>query len=221
MTQQIDTVKTSPSTNRPNAARCLATLTLLALALFALGCASTKTPGPSTASDPVPYGEIRLREGDAIKITFPGSPNLDSTPQQIRRDGKITIALGGEVVAAGKTPAELEKDILKTYGGQLAVQQVVVTVNSSSYPVFVTGAVLRPGKITPERPLTVLEAIMEAGGPDFAKANLKKVSVVRQFEGQSVSYIVDIDAALKGTSNKPFYLKPSDVIYVPEKYRWF
>jgi polysaccharide export outer membrane protein len=162
-----------------------------------------------------------LREGDSIKIAFPGAPTLDTT-QQVRRDGKITLSLGGEIVAAGKTPAEIEKEILTLHGDQLAVKQVVVTVTSSAYPVYVSGAVLRPGKILADRPMTVLEAIMEAGGFDQAKADLKRVKVLREFEGQTVSYTVDMSKVINGDpGTKPFYLKPSDKIHVPQKFNWF
>ena len=196
----------------------LACLSLTCLALLS-GCQTA----PTTAApmDPVPFTTAILREGDSVKIAFPGAPNLDTT-QQVRRDGKITLSLGGEIVAAGKTPAEIEKEILNLHGKQLAVQQVVVTVTSSAYPIYVNGAVLRPGKILADRPMTVLEAIMEAGGFDHAKANLKKVTVLREFEGQTVSYPIDMRKYLEGDKGtKPFYLKPSDKIHVPQKFNWF
>lgn len=193
-------------------------LWLALLVLLLPGCQTTPTAPPT---DPRPYSTAVLREGDSIKIAFPGAQNLDTT-QQVRRDGKITLSLGGEIVAAGKTPAEIEKEILKLHGEQLAVKQVVVTVTSSAYPVYVNGAVLRPGKILADRPMTVLEAIMEAGGFDQAKANLKKVTVLREFEGQTMSYTIDMRQYLQGPSGaKPFYLKPSDKIHVPQKFNWF
>jgi polysaccharide export outer membrane protein len=192
-------------------------LPLAMLAGILAGCA---TPAAPTSRDPVPYSEVRLREGDIIKISFPGAPNLDAT-QQIRRDGKITLSLGGEVVALGRTPSELEKELLKLYDAQLAVKQVVVSVTLSTFPVFVTGAVLRPGKFLADRPITALEAIMEAGGFDYAKAKLDKVTVLRQAEGQVVSYRLDFKQILKSPKSDPFYLKPSDTVYVPEKFNWF
>ncbi|HXJ75797.1 MAG TPA: polysaccharide biosynthesis/export family protein, partial [Candidatus Dormibacteraeota bacterium] len=147
----------------------------LGVASLVLGCSS---PIVYKVKDLSPYRDVRLREGDSIKIAFPGLPTLDGV-QQVRRDGKVTINLGGEAMAMGKTPADLEKEILDRFGAQLAVKQVIVTITASVYPVFVTGAVLRPGKITAERPLSALEAVMEAGGFDFAKANLKSVMILR------------------------------------------
>jgi polysaccharide export outer membrane protein len=202
-----------------HASAILFQLQLAGLILLAPGCQTTPPPAPPT--DSVRYSVVVLREGDTIKISFPGAPNLDTT-QQVRRDGKITLSLGGEVAAAGKTPAELEKEVLKLYDAQLTVKQVVVTVTSATFPVFVSGAVLRPGKILADRPITVLEAVMEAGGFDHARANLKKVAVLREVEGKIVSYPVDMSKVLKGDpTSKPFYLKPDDTVHVPQKFSWF
>ena len=212
------TLKPAHAGHRQTASRICVSLGLALLLVCVAGCQTAPSVAPT---DTIPFSTAVLREGDTIKIAFPGAPALD-TAQQIRRDGKITLSLGGEIVAAGKTPADIEKEVLKLHGEQLAVKQVVVTVTSSSFPVFVSGAVLRPGKISADRPITALEAIMEAGGFDHAKANLKKVTVLREFEGQTVSYTVDMTKVLGGDpKSKPFYLKPADKIHVPQKFNWF
>jgi polysaccharide export outer membrane protein len=181
-----------------------------------MGCQTSQVPQEAWERSE----DIHLREGDAVKITFPGAPNLDTT-QQIRRDGKISLAMLGEVTAAGLTPAELERMLLELYSTQLVSKEVVVSVVSSSFSVFVTGAVLRPGKITSDRPISVLEAIMEAGGPVYSKANLKSVAVIREEEGGVQHYRLNVKVMLEGNQSRPFYLKPSDIIYVPERFSWF
>jgi polysaccharide export outer membrane protein len=163
---------------------------------------------------------ITLREGDILKISFPGAPNLNTT-QQIRRDGKIVLPLVGEVIAVGLAPAELEQQLLKLYASELLSKEVTVAVESSNVPVFVTGAVIKPGKILSDRPITALEAIMEAGGFDYAKANLKAVVVVRNENGRIKNYTLNLKGVLQGTESEPFYLKPSDIVYVKEKFAWF
>src|SRR5882672_2375321 len=130
------------------------------------GCSTPDFQPTDTISDKSDKSEpVLLREGDVVKITFPGAPNLNAS-QQIRRDGKITLQLIGEVTAAGKTRAALEAELLELYKPQLVTKEITVTVESSSFDVYVTGAVLKPGKVITSRPLTALEAIMEAGGPD-------------------------------------------------------
>src|ERR1700690_1856027 len=83
---------------------------------------------------------ITLREGDVLKISFPANVNLNTT-QPIRRDGMISMPLVGELKAAGKTPKDLEKDLVDLYSTQLLSKEVTVEVQSSSFPVYVNGSV--------------------------------------------------------------------------------
>jgi polysaccharide export outer membrane protein len=163
---------------------------------------------------------ILLREGDTVNVVFPSSPTLDTT-QQIRRDGKIVMPLIGEVDAAGKTPEDLQAELIKLYQPQVQTKQIIVTVQSSTYPVYVTGAVLRPGEIQANKPMTPLEAIMQAGGFDTTKANSKNVIIIRQEKNGTKKYTLNLKKLMEGTTEKPFYLEPSDIIFVPEKFQWF
>ena len=163
---------------------------------------------------------ISLREGDVLNISFPGAANLNTT-QQIQRDGKISLPLIGELKVAGMSSADIEKELIKRYDSQLVSKEVSVTVVSASFPVYVTGSVLHPGKILSNRPISALEAIMEAGGVNYATANMKGVSVIRYEGGQAKHYTLNLMKLLRGEPGEPFYLKPSDIIYVPEKFSWF
>jgi len=182
------------------------------------GCATSQNVKPG-ASAPESVAQA-LHAGDVIKIAFPRAPTLDTT-QQIRRDGKINLSLVGEVNAADQSPADLEKKLLELYASDLVSKEVRVTVVSSAFAVFVTGAVVRPGKLIPDRKLTAFEAIMEAGGFDLAKANTKTVTVIRQESGQTRNFTLNLKKVLDGKESEPFYLKAYDVIYVPEKFSWF
>jgi len=183
--------------------------------------ASAQTaPVPVTIPEAAKVPEIlTLREGDSIRVAFAGVPTMDTT-LPIRRDGKITLPLVGEVEAVGLTPTALQQKLVALYAPQLVNKEVTVAVISSSFSVFVSGAVLRPGRINSERPLTLLEAVMEAGGIDFAKANASAVVVIRQSEANR-RYDFNLKAILEGKSTETFYLKPSDVVIVPEKFNWF
>ena len=202
-----------PPARRP--AAWAASLVLLGSVLLGLsGCQAPRST-PITSADEAPAPSMRLSEGDIVRIIFPGATNLNML-QQIRRDGKMSLPLVGEVTAAGLTPAELEKEVLRLYEPQLLQKEVRVSLDSSAYPVYVTGAVLRPGKIMLDRPMTALEAISEAG-INHARANLKKVTVTRREEGTLKHYKLNLQDVLEGKSQTPFYLKPGDVIFIPEK----
>lgn len=199
------------------------------IVLYLIGLAAVLATGCQTAGPPIDAkllidstkdDAIVLREGDVIRITFPGTKDLDDT-QAIRRDGKLALKQGGEIVAAGKNLTDLEKDILKVYYDQLVVKQVSVTLANSTYPITIIGAVLRPGKVMADRPLTVFEAVMEAGGPDFAKANLKEVLLYRKGPEGLATFKFNLKAALEGHGAPESYVKPSDVIYVRERFSWF
>src|SRR5439155_24207288 len=185
---------------------------VLALGLV-IGLAGCQTPqfaelkapavGKRSEQNAAKTNSIVLREGDVVKISFPGAPNLNTT-QPIRRDGRISLQLVGEFQAAGLTPTDMEKELIKLYGPQLQTKEVSVTVESSAFPVYVTGAVLRPGKIMSDRPLTALEAITEAGGFDYSKANLKGVRVIRHENGQMQHYTLNMKGVLNGQQREPF-----------------
>ena len=85
--------------------------------------------------------------------------------------------------------------------------------------VYVTGAVNKPGKLSFNRPMTVLQVIAEAGGMTMY-GSLKKVRVVRLERGQNHVHTLDLRSAMKGTiqppATGPFYIRDGDVITVPQ-----
>jgi len=197
---------------------------ILAAACFVLltGCETSKPSSKDMASRTGKgSNDIVLKAADVVKIIFAGAEKLDTT-QTIRPDGKITLPIIGELMAAGKTPADLKKELSGLYSKELVSSgDIAVAVVSASYPVYVNGAVQKPGKITVDHPMTVLEAIMESGGPNYDKANLKSVKVIRTENGQTRNYTVNLKGVLNGSSIDIFYVQPSDIIYVPEKITWF
>ncbi len=202
-----------------------ASLAFLVLGLAAFtGCQTPETGNFSTAGLIKPGQEpkpevIVLREGDTVRVSFPGATTLN-TVQLIRRDGRITLPIIGEFPAAGMTPPDMEQELLKLYGPQLQTKEVNVAVDASAFPIYVTGAVLRPGRINADHPLTVMEAVLEAG-VDYTKANLKAVRVIRNEKGQTEHHILNLKKVLQGQQDVQFKLKPNDIIYLPEKFSWF
>lgn len=203
------------SGSRARVARAL--FATFALALIT-GC-STR-PAQTVSAIRVEPTVQQLNAGDVIRISFPGAQNLDTT-QQIRRDGKVNLYMIGEVTAADKTPDTLERELVQAYSKELLSKEIKVTVVSSSFAVYVTGAVVRPGKILPDRAVTALDAIMEAGGFDNTRANTREVKVLRQVDGQIENHTLDLRAVMEGRQTQPFYLRSHDVVIVPEKFSWF
>jgi polysaccharide export outer membrane protein len=203
---------------------CFSFLWLAILACISVGlsgCSSTpewviesQTTAKKMETEPVVF-----REGDIVKIVSRDAPTLN-TIAQVRRDGKISLTMVNEIVAVGKTPRELQDELIKRYEPFIDVHEILVTLESIGFPVYVTGAVLQPHKVISDHPLTVLDAIMEAGGPNYSTANLKAVKVLRNVNGKMENHIINIKNVIMGKSGETFYCKPKDIIYVPEKFSW-
>jgi protein involved in polysaccharide export with SLBB domain len=205
-------------------ARLAAAATLgLVLSILASGCGSPVLPQIPPSEGDTNAASLSLHEGDVLQIKFPGAPEMDVPQTTIRADGKITILNAGDIKVSGLTTDGAAQAIMKVVGDQLKVKQVSVTVQSSAFIVYVTGAVLRPGKLISDRPLTVLQAVIETG-IDPVKSNLKKVKVIRTDAiGHNAYKILDLNKIInKGEwKPEPFTLKPYDTIVVPEKFAWF
>lgn len=196
----------------------LVTAMICVSALFAvfatMGCQDMNPapPVPSEAYVSKPSGN--LAPGDEINVTFSGAPELN-TKQKIQPNGKVSLPTVGDVTAAGRTINSLQSTLTSLYQPHLQDPTVVVSLEAASAGVYLSGEVLRPGKIPLDRPMTALEAIMEAGG--FTKfANPKQVIVIRKQGGNQQRYVLNMNDALSGMDSSPFYVRPFDVIYVKQ-----
>jgi polysaccharide export outer membrane protein len=189
-------------------------LVLAALAsLFVSGCESPGSGRPVQVSN-VATGPVVLGEGDIVRLFFPGATEYNTT-QKIRTDGKISLPLVGEVQAAGKTLIRLQSDLVARYKkAELQNAEVVVSLEASGKPVIISGAVASPGKILLERPTTLLEAIMGAGGfRDFAKK--RQVRLIRVVNGQYHTEVYDMSHSTDGGTTPFVQLQGGDIIEVP------
>ncbi len=200
---------------------CLALLA--AIALLGAGCRFTDIAPTSAAAlaeaDPVAnfYSTNILHEGDVVNVIFQYATNY-STLQRIGLDGTLNMNSVGPVRAAGRTEIELQQDLANAY--KSLAKDDVITVNrvmNSTAIIYVSGAVLKPGPVDLSHPLTVIEAVMAAGGFDNTRAKLSAVSILRMEHGQQHAYKVNLKRVLAGEEQTPFYLRPFDIVYVPTK----
>lgn len=215
---------TARRTAAPRLRWCWLSLGLSALVIALSGCSGG--PGGSTGSAAAPANaavsgqpsnaNVTLREGDMVKITFDASTNMN-TVVKVQLDGSITMPLVGDLKANGKTPAELRADLMKAYSALLKGEEITVSLASTTSSFYISGAVLRPGRFPMDRPLTVMDAIMEAGGFDLNRAKPSGVTVFRVEDGKQRSYKIDMRKVLNGQQQDLFYVKPFDTIHVPEK----
>jgi polysaccharide biosynthesis/export protein len=149
---------------------------------------------------------------DVISIFVWNSQPL-SGPHTVRPDGRISMPLIGEVMAAGKTPTELENEItekLKSSHMILSpnVAVGITQVNSKMY--FIEGEVNKPGKYSLVIPTNVLEALVNAGGfKDFA--NQTHIRIIRGKETFNFNY----KQVIKNQhTEQNIKLQPGDIIVV-------
>jgi polysaccharide export outer membrane protein len=177
--------------------------------LFSNGCQQGTVPTPEQMAAPTP---VTLVSGDVVKLTFSGAPELNQA-QKIRADGKVNLPLVGEVDAAGKTIAALQEDLVERYKTQLKSSTVVVTLESAVAQVIISGAVNKPAKLSFERPTTVFQAIMEAGGVN-EYGSLRNVHLIRLVNGEQRTLILDLRPIQQGKTTRAYYVRDGDVIYV-------
>ncbi|KGM51877.1 sugar ABC transporter substrate-binding protein [Lysobacter concretionis Ko07 = DSM 16239] len=158
---------------------------------------------------------------DLVRVSVWRNPELEVTVP-VRPDGRISVPLVGDVLAAGRTPDEVAKDVQEKLAAFVRDPQVAVILTelrSHEYlsRVRVTGAVRQPVSI-PYRPgMTVLDAVLAAGGvTEFAAAD--RSDLYRKDGENTRSYSVRLDRILnRGDLSTNFNVAPGDVITVPER----
>jgi len=176
---------------------------------------------PATASDvlklPDPtmsrYAEYRMGPEDVIEVFVWKEPELTTTVV-IRPDGRISVPLADELVASGKTTAELQQEIterLSKYVNQPVVNVMVKQVNSLK--ISVLGEVRKPDVYRIKNRVTVLDAIAMAGGfTDLARPT--RVILLRNTSAGPQRIKINIKQLVTDGDGTAFYLQPLDTIYV-------
>lgn len=178
---------------------------------------ATPTAARTTASAAVrPWNEqeYRLGPGDKLRVEVYREEQL-SQSLQVRPDGKITLPLIGDFTATGRTSMELRDSLaesLKEYVTNPVV--TVIVVEATAAQIFVVGEVGTPGVQIMRGPLSVLQALAQAGGlKDFA--NTGDIRIFRKGStGLQQTIDVDYKGMLRGKV-EPVYLQPGDTLVVP------
>lgn len=193
----------------------------LVLSIFLWGCSSSATnDGPSLPSDATSEA-YTIGVGDELRVNVWKNPEL-SVEVPVRPDGKISVPLIGDIRAAGRTAPELADELgdsLKNYIRSPQVTVIVANAGSVDFQrrVRITGAVEEPVSIPYRDGMTVLDLVLEAGGPtEFAAPNRAKL--YRKVNGEMKVYSIYLDdLLLKGELESNYRLAPSDIITVPER----
>jgi polysaccharide biosynthesis/export protein len=200
--------------------RCLT----LCLSLLLTACATTggSSAPPKLNANVQAVTTYHIGVDDQLQITVWHNPDL-SVSVPVRPDGMITVPLIGDVIAGGKTPDEVSaeiKDKLQSYVRDPQVAVILIALRSNEYlsRVRVTGAVRSPISIPYRQGMTVLDAVLAAGGTtEFAAPD--RTELYRKGDGGSTtSYSVHLEKILQqGDLANNYPVEPGDVITVPQR----
>lgn len=167
-------------------------------------------------SAPQPY---TLGPGDELRIRFFHNPELDAEIP-IRPDGRVSLALIGDVQAAGLEVPAFNAALIELYGEHLKLPEITVMVTAfNSQQVYVGGEVARPSVVALTQGMTARQAIIRSGGA-LGTGRLGNVLVLRDVgEAKPRVFKVDLDYGIgRETIETDLMLAPKDVVFVPRTY---
>jgi polysaccharide export outer membrane protein len=195
------------------------TVAILIFAALIAGCATSHPPAPRSAAQ-ADYKYI-IGPGDTLNIVVWRNPEL-STTVPVRPDGRITTPLVEDMVAQGKNPSELAREIetaLKRYLQDPVVTVVVSTFGTgNSEQVRVIGQAAKPATLPYRQNMTLLDVMIAVGGlTDFAAGN--RAVLIRAAENNKEYNVRLTDLVKRGDVKANVQVLPGDVIIIPES--WF
>jgi polysaccharide export outer membrane protein len=196
-------------------------LMLSMLLVFSVGLLLTMEPRAAESMAPATSAvapDYLIGPGDTLQVFVWRNPDLSVTVP-VRPDGKISTPLVEDMLAVGKTPSALARDIEKALGEYVKSPQVnvIVTVPASVFSqIKVIGQVLHPQSVPYRDGMTVLDAVLAVGGlGQFAAGN--RAHIVRTVDGKPQEIKIKLDSLVNnGQMDQNLTLKPGDVLVVPE-----
>jgi polysaccharide export outer membrane protein len=169
--------------------------------------------------------EYVIGPGDGLDVFVYLAPELSTTGLPVRPDGRISLPLVPDLVAAGRSPTQLAEDItarLMPYVIEPTVTVMVRTfVGAPAQQVRVIGEASQPRTLPYREGMTVVDAIIEARGlTRFAAGNRTEI-IRRGAVGTTPRTLrIRLDDLMRGgdmTQDVP--LRPGDTIVIPQG--WF
>jgi polysaccharide export outer membrane protein len=159
--------------------------------------------------------EYRIGVGDTLHVRFTYQPDMNEEVP-VRTDGRITLATTGEILAAGKTPKELEDIIVKESSSHLRNPEVrVIITKMGEKRVYVGGEVAHAGFVTLQPGMTPLQAVLQAGG-FLRSAKLDSVLLLSPGRtGDMTAARMNMEQVVDEGVPERVRLASGDVVFVP------
>jgi protein involved in polysaccharide export with SLBB domain len=203
----------------------LSVLTSASVLLPLLSLGACESPGgpplseiAATVNATLEPNVIVFGVGDQIDVRFPYAPTWNQTVE-VAADGSATFSGIGRLIVAGMSPSTLTQSLREAYSLVIDNPELDVVVKSlASRTIYVMGEVRHPGPLTlsPDRRMTMLEALAAAEGPRKETAYLAQLLLVRwnASTGQQISWVMDASEEY-WTGAVPLYLQPYDIVFIP------
>lgn len=196
--------------------RCAVATFLLVAGLGAFGAEDPPAKSPPSSEAGTDYV---IGPGDTLDVFVWRNQEL-STRIPVRPDGRVSTPLVEDMVAVGKTPSQLARDmekVLSEFIRSPKVNIIVTEAASTNSQVRVVGQAVRPRAMPYREGLTVLDAVIEVGGlSEFAAGNRSKL-VRKEADGKSTERAVRLrDLLEKGDMRQNLPMRPGDVLVIPE-----
>jgi len=198
----------------------MARLIAMAGAALLAGCAAFQGPALPPAPAVVETADYSyiIGAGDNINIIVWRNPEL-SQSVPVRPDGKVAAPLVDEIVAQGRTPPQLARDIekrLSTYVRDPVVTVIVTGfVGPYSEQIRVVGEATKPQFLPYKQKMTLLDVMIAVGGlTDFADGN--KAIIQRSAEGNKQYSVRIKDLVKRGDASANVEMRPGDILIIPQ-----
>ena len=203
---------------RSGAGRGYIRFCFLFMMLGVVSCASSGNGVPPVCPEPEAGSkDYAIGAGDVLEIFVWREPDLSGTIP-VRADGKISISLVEDMVAVGKTPTELARDIEQVLAEYLRLPKVniIVTSEGAANQIQVIGNVVSPQSIPYRDDIRILDVVVAVGGlDDFAAGN--RSQVVRTINGTTTECKIRLNDLMRdGDMSQNIFMYPGDVLIVPE-----
>ncbi len=158
---------------------------------------------------------------DQLTVFVWRNPELGARVQ-VRPDGRITTPLITDMVAVGKTPAQLAEDIRALLAQYIQDPLVSVMVDQPqgtfAQQIRIVGATERPAAIPYRANMTLLDAMIAVGGlSEYAAGDRARLVRTDRATGGQREYDLRIARLLRrGDVSANVRLEPGDVIIIPE-----
>lgn len=193
---------------------------VLGVMVLSAGCAALSGYPPAPQTVETQDHRYKIGPLDTLNILVWRNPELSATIT-VRPDGRISAPLVEDLMAAGRNPADLSREVEKVLAKFIRdpVVTIVVSGFQGTFPeqIRIVGEAARPQAVPYRQQMTMLDVMIQAGGlTDFADGN--GAVLVRGSEGGKQYSVRLKDLLKRGDISANVAVKPGDIVIVPQSF---